>query len=504
MRDYVWRSVCRHGTRPAVIADGTTWTYADLHEAVMALAGHLGDLGVGPGDPVAMILRNSVEYVITDLAVALLGAAKVPLNLMLSEDEQVYILTDCQPVACVAEEEHLGAVRRANEAGVSPHLVTVRGKGGAGSWTEVLRHEPLTEEPDVGPEDLAMVMYTGGTTGRPKGVMHTQRGLAANLLSHVIEMELVATDVLLLTSPLPHSAGFLLQTALVKGAEVILHDRFDVDEVLDRIERDGASYLFMVPTMIYRLLDALEAREDFDSSSVRTIMYGAAPITVARLEQGLRLLGPVFMQIYAQSEAPNFLTRLRRDDHHATGPDAHRLRSCGQSVTMAQVAIVDDDGSPCPAGVIGEVVAQTPYTMKGYLGKDTETSEALREGWLYTGDVGYLDEEGYLYLVDRKKDMIITGGLNVYSSEVEQALASVAGVKESAVTGIPHPDWGEAVVAFVVPTDPEVTPDSVQAAVRGALTSYKRPKRVVLVDTLPVTAVGKINKVELREGWDQW
>lgn len=504
LRDYLPRAVRRHASRRALVADGVTWTYADLDEASRALAGHLRDLGVGPGDPVALIVRNSAEYVVTDLAIALLGAARVPLNLMLSVEEQAYILTDCQPVVCVVEAENLTSVDRARERGVDPAVVVVRGSGGPTSWEQALTHGPLSAEPQVSPQDLAMIMYTGGTTGLPKGVMHTQRSIATNLLSHVIEMEIDAQDVLLITSPLPHSAGFLLQAALVKGATVLLEEGFEVARVLERIEQDRASYLFMVPTMIYRLLDAVEDLDEFDSSSLRTIMYGAAPITVARLEQGLRLFGPVFMQIYAQSEAPNFLTRLRRDDHHPTGPTAHRLRSCGQSVTMAEVAIAGEDGVRCAPGEIGEVIARAPYTMEGYLGKAAETAESLRDGWLHTGDVGFLDEEGYLYLVDRKKDMIITGGLNVYSSEVEQALAALPGVRESAVTGIPHPDWGEAVVAFVVPGNEGVTPEDIHSAVRGELTSYKRPKRVVLVDSLPVTAVGKVNKVELREGWTGW
>lgn len=483
LRDYLWAAVRRHGSRRALVSGGREWTYDQLANSARSVAGYLHDLGVGPGDPVAIILPNGAEYVIADLAIALLGAAKVPLNLMLSTEEQAYIVADSGARVCF----------------VGPDQMTPAGTQVV-DWPDAVSHAGLDTEPDVSQNDLALIMYTGGTTGRPKGVQHTQRGIASNLLSHMLEMEIVAEDVLLLTSPLPHSAGFLLQAALSKGATTYLDEGFDVERVLDRIADDGASYLFLVPTMIYRLLDAAAARPDLDTSSLRTILYGAAPITVERLQQGLRMFGPVFVQLYAQSEAPNFLTRLRRDDHRVEG-DTTRLSSCGQSVVMAQVVVRHEDGTPCRPGEVGEVTAWSPYTMIGYLNREAETAEALRDGWLYTGDLGYLDDDGYLFLVDRKKDMIITGGLNVYSTEVEQALATIDGIAEISVTGVPHPDWGEAVVAFVVPSRPDLTPDEVRTAARDLLTTYKRPKEVVLVESLPVTAVGKIDKKELRLQW---
>ena len=499
LRDYLLSPVRTHAHRTALVDGDTTWTYADLERSARGLAGHLHQLGVRAGTPVALLLANRAEYVVADLAIAALGAAKVPLNAMLSLEEQAFIVDDSGAVVCIVEAGRLDAVARARDLGVDPALVVVDTE----DWARAIAHPPLAEEVPVGDDDVALIMYTGGTTGRPKGVVHTQAGMAANLLSHLIEMELTGEDVLLLTSPLPHSAGFLLQAALTKGATTILESRFDPDAVLDRIERDGVSYLFLVPTMIYRLLDAAAARPGVDTSSLRTILYGAAPITPDRLTQGLAAFGPVFVQLYAQSEAPNFLTRLRRDDHRTDEAGVHLLRSCGQAVVMARVAVVGEDGFACPPGEVGEVAAISPYTMTGYLGRPEETAAALRDGWLHTGDLGYLDEQGYLYLVDRMKDMIITGGLNVYSSEVEQVIARIPGVREVAVAGIPHPDWGEAVVAFVV-TEPGITTDRIEAACRDGLTSYKRPKAVSLVAALPTTAVGKIDKKALRAGWDSW
>lgn len=501
LRTHLLDPVSRHGRRRAIVADDRTWTYAEIADAALRLAAHLAGRGVSAGDPVALVMRNSAEYAVADLAIATLGAAKVPVNLMLSDDDIAYILEDSRATICLIDEARVAAAESAMRRGAPCELLIRRGDG-TGDWPTALSAEPLVAFPVCDADDPALIMYTGGTTGRPKGVVHTQRGVVMNLLSHLIEMELVAEDVLLLTSPLPHSAGFLLQAALVKGSTVFLEEGFSIDRVLERIESDRVTYLFMVPTMVYRLLESVDVRPGFDSTSVRTILYGAAPITVDRLEQGLRLFGPVFMQLYAQSEAPNFLTRLRRDDH-VTGEYAHRLRSAGQSVVMAQIKTVHEDGGDCAAYEVGEVIARTPYTMREYLGNAEATLDALREGWLHTGDLGYLDEDGYLYLVDRKKDMVITGGLNVYSSEVEQRMAAIRGVRDVAVVGIPHPDWGEAIVAYVV-IDGFATLDEIRAAAVSSLTSYKRPKAIVPVDTIPTTAVGKIDKKRLRSEWSGW
>jgi fatty-acyl-CoA synthase/long-chain acyl-CoA synthetase len=334
--------------------------------------------------------------------------------------------------------------------------------------------------------------------------VHRQDRLALNQLAHRIETEIRSDDRLLLSSPLPHSAGLLLQTALCAGAVTHVERRFDPAAVLEAVEQEGVSYLFMVPTMIYRLLDrAAEDRGDY--AALRTILYGAAPISPERLTEGLQRFGPVFMQLYGQSEAPNFITRLSREDHVAGERDPGRLRSCGRPTAMAEVRIVDADGRDCPPGTEGEVVARTAFTMTGYHRLPDVTERTLRDGWLHTGDIGYLDEDSYLYLLDRKNDMIISGGMNVYCSEVESAVAEVDGVGQVAVAGVPHPDWGEAVVAFVVP-DPDAALDeeAVRTHCRTALSAYKRPKAVVRMDSLPLTAYGKVDKKALRAGWSGW
>lgn len=518
-RDLVFPAITRHGSRTAVIADGRSWTFRELRDSALRLAGMLVDAGVRPGEPVAIVLENSAEYLIADLAIIAVGAAKVPVNMMLSNDEMFYILEDSGTGVVLASRERAPVVdearRRSDGGGVSriQRIITVSCGGSSVGSAEAAgpsaravfdpidasAHAPadIAELAPVTAEDLALIMYTGGTTGRPKGVVHLQKSVVSNLLSHVIETEITADDHVLLSSPLPHSAGVLAMTGLLQGAIVDVERKFDMDTVLRKIEEDGVSFLFMVPTMINRLLDAVSAREGFDAGSLRTVMYGASPITEERLRQGLGLLGPVFVQLYGQTEVPNFLTRLRRDDHDVDG-HPQRLRSCGQAALMAEVRTIRKDGSDCDPGEVGEVIGRSPYVMDRYLGKPEATAETVRNGWLYTGDLGYLDDDGYLYLVDRKKEMIITGGFNVYASEVEQALATLPGVRESAVVGVPHADWGEAVIAYVIPTDESVRAEDLMEGARAILSNYKRPKEVRLTDVLPTTAVGKIDKKKLR------
>jgi fatty-acyl-CoA synthase/long-chain acyl-CoA synthetase len=357
---------------------------------------------------------------------------------------------------------------------------------------------------DIAPHDVGVMMYTGGTTGRPKGVVHVQESLTLNLLAHRVETEIRSDDRLLLSSPLPHSAGFLLQTALTAGAVTYLERRFDATQVLRAIEELGVSYLFMVPTMIYRLLDrAAELPGDY--SSLRTVLYGAAPISPERLDEALARFGPVFMQLYGQSEAPNFITRLPREAHTTDPESAQLLRSCGQPAMLAEVRIIDDEGRDCPPGIEGEVVARTAYTMVGYHNLPEASSKSLRDGWLHTGDIGYLDEKRFLYLLDRKTDMIISGGMNVYCGEVEAVVREVSGIAQVAVVGIPHPDWGEAVVAFVVPNGDEPYDEVIlEKHCRARLSAYKRPKAIRRVETLPLTVYGKVDKKALRSTWPGW
>ncbi|NMO04345.1 long-chain fatty acid--CoA ligase [Gordonia sp. TBRC 11910] len=488
------------GDQPAIVTPEQTTTYAQLLDSARRVASWFVSIGVTAGSPVAIMVPNSIEYIVTDIAVNLLGAVKVPLNDLLSDDDIAFIVDDAQPAACVADDRRAAFLVGRTDGHQILHIVcTHEMHRGTTPWSAVTATPPMTlAELDarVIDEDCpGLILYTGGTTGRSKGVVHSQRSLTTNLLVHRIETGLDQTDRLLLTSPLPHSAGFLLQTMLLAGGVVHLRKRFEPGEVLELIERDSISYLFLVPTMLYRLLDTLRATES-DVSSIRTILYGAAPMSPSRLSEGIDRFGEVFVQLYGQSEVPNFLTRLSKGDHRTA---AGRSGSCGRACSTVEIRIVDPPtGETQPPGAVGEVVVRSGFTMSGYLGLPDITATTLREGWLHTGDVGYLDADHYLYIVDRLKDMVITGGMNVYTSEVEQVLVDAPGVAEVAVIGLPDSDWGEKVCAVVVASSASpFSENEVDDFCRLHLSKYKRPKKYVRVARLPLTNYGKVDKKKL-------
>ncbi|WP_417547734.1 AMP-binding protein [Marinobacter segnicrescens] len=503
-------ALSRFGSRCALTMKGERLTYGDLLEQSVRAGNGLIDLGVRPGTPVAIAMANCLEFAIADQGVIQAGAIKVPLNDMLSDDEVLYILADAGVRVAIVDARRVSLLEARRSQLPDLETVIVVGDSapcpnGMVPWRGFLAGaRPEYTQVDITPDQLAFIGYTGGTTGKPKGVMHSQQNVYLNLLSHLTELGLQDDERLLLTSPLPHAAGMLLLTGLLKGATHFIEPGFDPATVIRRISDDRVTLTFMVPTMIYRLLDWLDEQSGPapDLRALRTMLYGAAPITVDRLQQGLATFGPVFMQLYGQTEAPNFITRLRREDHDPAHPE--RLLSCGQPATMSRVRIVDDLGNDVPVGESGEVTTLTPYNMLGYHQLPEKTASTLVDGWVHTGDIGRLDAEGYLYLLDRKNDMIISGGMNVYTSEVENALQPCEGVAQVAVVGLPDPDWGEAVTAFVVP-QPDASPDTagLLAHCKATLSKYKVPKAIHLVDSLPVTAYGKLDKKVLRQQWSE-
>jgi fatty-acyl-CoA synthase len=493
----------RFGPRPAVVAGGVTWTYADIVDHANRLAHVLGDAGVEPGEPVALAISNRAEWIIADQAIIRAGAAKVPINDMLSAPEIEYILGDSGAKVALVDSALMARVAGADAPGLAV-LICVDGARPADprviEWADALAAVPAGVAPPevvVGPDDPTMILYTGGTTGRQKGVVHTQRTLASCEIAHLIELGLLDDERMLIISPLPHATGFLAQAGMLKGAALYIEPGFDVGVVLERIARDRITFVFMVPTMIYRVLDRAEG-SGLDFSSLRTLLYGAAPMAVDKLARGLTLFGPVFMQLYGQSEAPDFITRLRREDHDLSHPE--RLASCGQVTAFMEMVVADAQDRPLPAGQVGQVLARGPYLMRGYHNMPDKSAQTLAGGWLHTGDIGRIDADGYLFLLDRMNDMIISGGMNVYCSEVESVLAGCPGVDQAAVVGLPDDDWGERVVALVVPSA-ERAPDveEIRATCRMRLAAYKRPKEIVFVAELPVTAYGKVDKKSLRQ-----
>jgi len=352
----------------------------------------------------------------------------------------------------------------------------------------------------VSTDTLAGVFHTGGTTGDPKGVKHTQENLALNALAHAIELDIQPRDDLLLMTPLPHSAGLIMAGGLTQGSTHVITQGFDAERALETIERESISWTFMVPTMIYRVLDVLADRE-YDISSLETLVYGAAPMKPARLREGLDELGDVFVQLYGQYETPDLITVLPKAAHDPD--DEQRLSSCGLPTAMCEVKIVDDDGEEVPPGQPGEILARGAYSMEGYYELPEKTAETIDDGWIHTGDIGKRDEAGYVYIVDRDSDVIISGGMNVYSVTVEDVIQQHGDVANVAVIGIPDDEWGEAVKAVVVPADTTIDRADLESFCADRLADYECPKSFDVVDELPTTPYGKLDKKRLREPyWD--
>jgi acyl-CoA synthetase (AMP-forming)/AMP-acid ligase II len=351
-------------------------------------------------------------------------------------------------------------------------------------------------------------MYTGGTTGRAKGVMHTHKSVLAIAMSEIVEMDMGRGEVLLQVAPLPHATQFMLLPGLVRGGTHVLMKKFDPEAVLRTVARERVSWTFMVPTMIYVLLDD-PALARYDPSSLRTIVYGAAPMSPDKLERAMERLGPVFLQVYSQMEVANQTTALSKEDHvEALARARGRLASCGRPIAMAQVRIAGTDDRDVPAGEPGEILTRGPHVMRGYWRREEETAKTMRGGFIHTGDVARADEDGYIYIVDRAKDMIISGGMNVYSVEVENVLMEHPAVREACVIGVPDERWGEAVTAFVVRREDASLDARALIAFAGTrLAAYSRPKRVEFVAEIPKTPYGKMDKKAIRaafwEGQDR-
>lgn len=495
LSDLIQSALIRYGDATALIVEEVKYSYRDLDSRSATLAAFLQAKGIGSGDKVALHLRNGLEYVIADLAILKLGAVKVPLNELMAAAELAFCLQHSGAVVLIA---HASLVLPADglldlRVLLSVADAEVLERSDWESWQLAMAAaKPFQRGSVTRPDDMAMIAYTGGTTGRAKGVHHSQHRLAINLFAHIICGDIRSDEVMLLSTPLPHSAGYHLQACLVQGGAVVLGPRFEPESLVKLVQKHQATWLFAVPTMLYRLFDRLAAGTPVPSS-IRTILYGAAPMSRARLVEGLGYFGTVFIQLFGQTECPNFITTLSKSDHLN---DA-LLASCGRPVVLANVRIMGGNGQPTEVGAVGEVEVLSPYVLIEYFRDPETTAAAFNKGWLRTGDLGYLDRNNYLYLVDRAKDMIITGGMNVYSVDVESALRRHSAILDVAVLGMPDPDWGEAVVAFVT-TRTRMSEAEVQAFAKLELSAYKAPKRIYFVDNLPVTPYGKVDKKALR------
>ncbi len=494
----------RWADRPSYFDGGLELTHGQHADRVLRVADALGSqLGVGGDDRFAVMALNGQPFLELYHA-AFLGAGVInPLNLRLAPKELEFILQDSGTKVCFVDRFFAGVVDGVRaEAGIEK-VVLVGGADGA-DVPHDLTYEELLEagEPEVPPEpeeeDLCILMYTGGTTGLPKGVLIDNRALVLDLYKIAAVWGIDDTFVYLHQTPMFHAAslGGILGVPSAGGVTTYV-PMFDPAAVLDVTEARGVTMTVMVPTMVAMLLDHPDFRPE-RLASLRVLTYGASPMPTALLERLLSLLPDLDVyQGYGMTENCGILTALTPDDHRRGGD---LLRSAGRPVPGAVLSIQDASGEWVPTGETGEVCARSGNFMRGYWKREKETEEAFRDGWYHTGDAGYLDSDGYLYLVDRVKDMIVTGGENVYSAEVENALARHPGVAQVAVIGIPSEQWGEAVHAVVVPDgDATVTEDELKAWCRERIAGFKVPKSFEFrAEPLPLSGAMKVLKRDLR------
>ncbi|MGE0794957.1 MAG: long-chain fatty acid--CoA ligase [Acidimicrobiia bacterium] len=497
-------SARRFPERPAVSWGDRVVTYAELDRRTNGLANGLVALGVAKGDRVGVLMRNRPEMLEAMFACFKAGFCLVPLNSRFTADEVRYHVEDSGALAVLTDTEGARLVRDALPGAV--HVV-VAGEGDVPPGC--LAHEdliagaaPVPAVVDTGRDDLAWLFYTSGTTGRPKGAMLSHGALGfvtASWLADLTPMD--ERGVTLHAAPLSHGAGFHAIAATARGAHQVIpaDPRFDPPAVLELMARERVTNTWLVPTQIVMLVDSLGGRRP-DLPELRQVVYGGAPFAPADLRQALEVFGPVLVQLYAQGETPMTATVLPAADHAAAlaGNRPDRLSSAGVARPGTDVRILGDDDVELPTGGVGEVCVRGGAVMLGYWRRPDETAEALRSGWLHTGDLGRMDEHGYVYLLDRAKDLIISGGSNVYAVEVEAAMADHPSVHEVAVVGLPDRTWGELVVAVVVARG-EPDEAALAAHCRTTLAGYKQPRRFVFVDALPRNAYGKVLKRELRD-----
>jgi acyl-CoA synthetase (AMP-forming)/AMP-acid ligase II len=490
-----------YGDRLAVVGPDRTLTHSEFLSRASHLAGAFAGLGTKHQDRIAILSENSVEYLECYAALELSGHILVTVNYRLAAPEIQHILIDSSPKVFLFTENYADIVAdiRDNLTSVEHFICIGRKRDWAMSFEDLFTL-PVENFVRPEPDDIAYLIYTSGTTGRPKGCVLGNANQVEAARMTAMHMLLSADDRTLLVMPLYHIGAKNIQLAAHwLGGTVHIHSAFKPEAVLEAVAREKITVLHLAPTMIQMLLDCPDV-DQYDLSSVRMVLYSAAPMPLPLLKKGMARLGQVFAQIYGQTEGLG--TILNASSHRPDGDarDLRRLISIGHPYQGTWMRVVDDDDHDVPVGQPGELLLHSPIMMRGYWNNHVATAEALRGGWLHSGDIATIDEDGYVYLVDRKKDVIISGGENIYSREVEDALFSHPAVQDVAVVGMPDAKWGEIVTAFIVPLQPhEVDAEALIAHCRIVIAGYKRPRRIEFVGQLPRLASGKVNKRELRE-----
>ncbi|WP_317931985.1 fatty acyl-CoA synthetase [Halioxenophilus sp. WMMB6] len=502
--DMLRRSAARVPNKTALVFGEQSDTFSQLNTIVNRTANALIARGVERGDRVALLSHNNRTFVILRFAVARIGAVLAPINFMLNSSDTAYLLSHCQPVALLVEDTLTALADEAiAEAGIELKVHGVIQHSGATAAEHWQAVEPWFDYPDstepyaeVGDDEPVQLMYTSGTESRPKGAMMSARSLYAQYVTCIVDGEMSENDIEVHSLPLFHCAQLdvFLMVDIYLGATSVLLEGPDPTTILSAIEHHKATKLFCPPTVWISLLRHPQF-DQFDLNSLRKGYYGASIMPTAIIEEIAQRLPSVrLFNFYGQTELAPLATILKPEDQ------LRKLGSAGRPGINVETRLVDDDNNPVAVGEVGEIVHRSPQATLGYYHDPKKTAESFSSGWFHSGDLGRMDDEGYLYVVDRKKDMIKTGGENVASREVEEVIIKHPDVMEVAVVGIPHPRWIEAVTAFVVAKPGvEIEVESLEAFCRDKLSSYKRPKCFQIEAALPKNASGKILKRQLKD-----
>ncbi len=489
--------------KPCLHLGDTTATYKEVRERTSQYVQALQSKGVGVGTRTAVISGNRPEVLYNMAGMQIAGCCGMALHPMGSLDDHAYVLNDAN-VEVLVYDASMFEERAAELKQLVPSLkhLLAFGDGQAGENYGALA-DTFTPQalvgPDIHPEDIGSIVYTGGTTGKPKGVLQTYRAATYMTMVQIAEWEFPDELRMLIATPLSHAGAAFFVPTLQRGGCFYVAQGFDIDKLYDMIEEHKITATMLVPVMLYFMLDHPRSATA-DMSSMETIFYGASPMSPARLREGIEKWGKIFYQFFGQSEAPMVLVNMRRDEHDLSKPE--RLSSCGKPAPWVHLKLLDENNKEVAKGEAGEICVRGPLVMKEYLDLPEQTAQAMAGDWLHTGDVGRFDDEGFLYIIDRTKDMIVTGGFNVFPREVEDVISEHPSVGQNCVIGVPSEKWGEAVKAVVV-LRPDIKASDELAAelialVKDAKGSIQAPKSIDFVAAIPLTNVGKPDKKVLR------
>ncbi len=502
--DLIRHNCVRQVDVPALTYEGRSYTYAEFSAEMHRMSHALVAAGVQHQNHVAVLSKNCPEYLMAYFGCAGAGAIITCVNYRLADREFTYVITNSEAQLLLLDAEFVDTWERIKgDCANITRVVILCGTAPEGyeSYADFVAGQPTT--PPTVPldeNDVALQMYTSGTTGVPKGAMLTHRNLVANSMGCAFETDTSPGDVNLVSAPLYHmAAGINSLTTLLSGGTILLHREFNPVQLLDDLENAEVTHTLMIPAMILFLLQ-MPGVEERAYPTLKQITYGASPIPLEVLTKAMGVFKCEFLQGYGQTECTAVFTILGPQDHTAGGDRGDRLlKSAGREIIGCEVKVVHEDATECERGQWGEIIGRGPNIMKGYWKMPEATAKAVRDGWLWTGDIGYMDEEGYVYIVDRSKDMIISGGENIYPREIEEILFTHPDIADAAVIGIPNPQWGEEVKACVVVKEGQnLSESAILDFCRENLAHYKCPKTVDLIDEIPRNLSGKVLKKDLR------